>query len=49
VWIWWVPIVVGLVVLLLLARPGRREPDPPRPAGQLAARPTGEAASEAAG
>ena len=34
VWIWWVPIVAGLVALLLLARPGRREPArPPRLAG----------------
>jgi hypothetical protein len=25
VWIWWVPIVAGLVILLLLSRPGRPE------------------------
>jgi hypothetical protein len=25
VWIWWVPVVAGLVVLLLLSRPGRAE------------------------
>jgi hypothetical protein len=47
VWIWWVPIVAGLVVLLLLARPGRREPgrhEPARPP-----RPAGAPATEAAG
>jgi hypothetical protein len=32
VWIWWVPVVAGLVVLLLLSHPGRTEPAaPPAP------------------
>jgi hypothetical protein len=35
VWIWWVPVVAGLVLLLLLSRPGRTEPAVPlRPASE---------------
>jgi hypothetical protein len=36
VWIWWVPLVAGLVVMLALARPGRATPTVPRRTGNPA-------------